>query len=297
MKKINESELLNRVARLREKVLAEMGGGGSAQAQRNANVPATGNSFDAKLNALGKPATTAAAPLTAEPLISVGKSQRTVAAQKDMNAAKTTTASKTTSTAGNAQPNPTVTAYQNWLNQNGQKVEVDGHFGDATDTAAKALLADKAKMADPKVLAAWNDFQGKLNAGFKDGSIIRYPGKMGYAQPTPTKTEPTKTEPANKMTPDEQAARDKAGDMSEPDVVVPQSAPVVNNGPWPAGSPQADAYSKMSPEDQKWLGGADPLDPYILARAPNKGQPATPAQKESVGYDELQRLTSLVHYR
>jgi len=205
---------------------------------------------------------------------------------------KTTTTSKTTSTAGNAQPNPTVTAYQNWLNQNGQKVEVDGHFGDATDTAAKALLADKAKMADPKVLAAWNDFQGKLNAGFKDGSIIRYPGKMGYAQPTPTKTEP-----ANKMTPDEQAARDKAGDMSEPDVVVPQSAPVVNNGPWPAGSPQADAYSKMSPEDQKWLGGADPLDPYILARAPNKGQPATPAQQESVGYDELQRLTSLVHYR
>jgi hypothetical protein len=147
-------------------------------------------------------------------------------------------------------------------------------------------------MADPKVLAAWNDFQGKLNAGFKDGSIIRYPGKMGYAQPVPTKTEP-----ANKMTPDEQAARDKAGDMSEPDAVVPQPAPVVNNGPWPAGSPQADAYSKMSPEDQKWLGGADPLDPFILARAPNKGQPAAPAQTESVGYDELQRLTSLVHYR
>ena len=42
MKKINESDLLNRVARLREKIVAEMGGGGAAQAQRNASVPAPG---------------------------------------------------------------------------------------------------------------------------------------------------------------------------------------------------------------------------------------------------------------
>ena len=47
-----------------------------------------------------------------------------------------------------------------------------------------------------------------------------------------------------------------------------------NNGPWPEGSPQAAAYSKMSPEDQKFLGGANPLDPAILNRAPNKGKPA-----------------------
>jgi len=199
---------------------------------------------------------------------------------------KTATASKTTTAVGNAQPNPTVTAYQNWLNQNGQKVEVDGRFGDATDKAAKALLADKAKMADPKVLAAWNDFQGKLNAGFKDGSIYRFPSSMNYAQPAPKKaksTDDTKVEPS---------------EIKRTEVPIEQpTAPEVNNGPWPAGSPQADAYSKMSPEDQKWLGGADPLDPFILARAPNKGQPAAAAQTESVGYDELQRLTSLVHYR
>ena len=53
------------------------------------------------------------------------------------------------------------------------------------------------------------------------------------------------------------------------------SAPVPPgpNGPWPAGSPQAAAYSKMSPEDQKFLGHANPLDPHILSRAPNGGKP------------------------
>ena len=37
------------------------------------------------------------------------------------------------------------------------------------------------------------------------------------------------------------------------------------------------AWAALSPEDQKWLGGADPTDPYILARAPNKGKPAATA--------------------
>jgi hypothetical protein len=50
--------------------------------------------------------------------------------------------------------------------------------------------------------------------------------------------------------------------------------------PAPAASPWANdpakdaAWKALSPEDQKWLGGADPTDPYILARAPNKGKPA-----------------------
>lgn len=46
--------------------------------------------------------------------------------------------------------------------------------------------------------------------------------------------------------------------------------------PW-ANDPAKDAaWKALSPEDQKWLGGADPTDPYILARAPNKGKPAAP---------------------
>jgi hypothetical protein len=37
------------------------------------------------------------------------------------------------------------------------------------------------------------------------------------------------------------------------------------------------AWAALSPEDKKWLGGADPTDKFILARAPNKGKPAATA--------------------
>jgi hypothetical protein len=48
--------------------------------------------------------------------------------------------------------------------------------------------------------------------------------------------------------------------------------------PWEGKDPaKAAAWATMSPEDQKWLGGADPTDKYILMRAPNKGKPAAPA--------------------
>ena len=48
-------------------------------------------------------------------------------------------------------------------------------------------------------------------------------------------------------------------------------APLTN--PWPEGSPQAQAWTKLSATDQKWMGQADPTDKTILARAPNKGGP------------------------
>jgi len=44
--------------------------------------------------------------------------------------------------------------------------------------------------------------------------------------------------------------------------------------PWQGKDPEkAAAWTALSPEDQKWLGGADPTDQYILMRAPNKGKP------------------------
>jgi hypothetical protein len=44
------------------------------------------------------------------------------------------------------------------------------------------------------------------------------------------------------------------------------------------------AWAALSPEDQKWLGGADPTDKFILARAPNKGKPAVaPATSAATG--------------
>ena len=46
------------------------------------------------------------------------------------------------------------------------------------------------------------------------------------------------------------------------------------SSPW-ANDPAKDAaWKALSPEDQKWLGGADPTDQFILARAPNGGKPA-----------------------
>jgi hypothetical protein len=42
--------------------------------------------------------------------------------------------------------------------------------------------------------------------------------------------------------------------------------------PWEGKDPaKAAAWAKLSPEDQKWLGMADPTDDIILARAPSKG--------------------------
>ncbi|CAB4125834.1 hypothetical protein UFOVP181_404 [uncultured Caudovirales phage] len=115
----------------------------------------------------------------------------------------------------------------------------------------------------------------------------------------------------------------------------PAAAPAAPTGPWPAGSPQDAAWQKLTPEDQKWIGQADPTDQFILARAPNGGKPAAapaaPAQgaqpaaqaaqpgvkaggevvdtrggaagqdemEESVSFqnDELTRLISLVQHR
>lgn len=44
--------------------------------------------------------------------------------------------------------------------------------------------------------------------------------------------------------------------------------------PWEGKDPaKAATWAALSPEDQKWLGNADPTDQAILARAPNKGKP------------------------
>lgn len=51
--------------------------------------------------------------------------------------------------------------------------------------------------------------------------------------------------------------------------------------PWANDPAKSAAWAALSPEDQKWLGGADPTDPFILARAPNKGKPAAGGQAAS----------------
>ena len=45
--------------------------------------------------------------------------------------------------------------------------------------------------------------------------------------------------------------------------------------PWEGKDPaKAAAWAALTPQDQQWLGGADPTDKIILSRAPNKGAPA-----------------------
>ena len=61
------------------------------------------------------------------------------------------------------------------------------------------------------------------------------------------------------------------------------AAPAAPAGPWPAGSAQDKAWQALSPEDQKWLGGADPTDQMILARAPNGGKPAAAPAAPATG--------------
>jgi len=49
---------------------------------------------------------------------------------------------------------------------------------------------------------------------------------------------------------------------------------------------KAAAWNKLSPEDQKWLGNADPTDEFILSRAPNKGKPAQTAPASDTGSED-----------
>ena len=53
---------------------------------------------------------------------------------------------------------------------------------------------------------------------------------------------------------------------------APAAAPAGPANPWAGKDPAKEAaWAKLSPEDQKWLGGADPTDKIILARAPSNG--------------------------
>jgi hypothetical protein len=59
-------------------------------------------------------------------------------------------------------------------------------------------------------------------------------------------------------------------------IAKPPAAAATPN-PWANDPAKSAAWAKLSPEDQKWLGGGDPTDTAILARAPNKGKAAAPA--------------------
>jgi LysM repeat protein len=87
----------------------------------------------------------------------------------------------------------------------------------------------------------------------------------------------------------QQAAADRDAVTAQQDAELDQLDQLKKNAgvqkaaaanPWTGKDPEkAAAWAKLSPEDQKWLGNADPTDPYILARAPS--QPSAASQVAS----------------
>ena len=137
----------------------------------------------------------------------------------------------------------------------------------------------------------------------------------------------------------EQGAQASASNATANTTAGPNMGQVNPANPWAPkqDTSKQDAWAKLSPEQQKWLGGADPTDPIILARmkaaVPDKAPAAAPAAApapaapqgsaagyapaaltpqqqaqnvlqpgmnkvaESTGYDEVQRIMSIVQYR
>ena len=56
--------------------------------------------------------------------------------------------------------------------------------------------------------------------------------------------------------------------------IILEDPPPVDENPWTdVNTEKAEAWARLTPKDQAWLGDADPTDPFILRRAPNQGTP------------------------
>lgn len=159
--------------------------------------------------------------------------------------------------------------------------------------------------ADPAVLKIQNDL-------IAQGAKIKADGIMGPATAA-AQAQFAKKPPAAAAAPqvnvDSQQAQMLAAQTAGMDEPAPQAAapagttaPVVNpHIPKPDTSKQ-DAWAKLSPEQQKWLGGADPTDPAILARMRSAvpDAPAAAVAKESVTYSDensLARIMQIANHR
>lgn len=165
------------------------------------------------------------------------------------------------------QPDPNVKALQDKLIAAGAKIKADGIMGPAT-RAAQAQFPNVTTQTDAEKAVAADINKAEQGA---------------QAQATPA--------PNNLVNPDSQQGQMLAAQTAGMDAPAQgQSAsPTATPNPWEGKDPaKAAAWAKLTPNQQKWLGGADPTDQFILARAP---------KNESVGYNELQRIVSLVHYK
>ena len=175
-------------------------------------------------------------------------------------------ASTTPVAAPAGQPDPNVKALQDKLIAAGAKIKADGIMGPAT-RAAQQQFPNVTTQTDAE----------KAAAGGEGGGMVATPADAAAAAtpaaPAPAAA-PAPTAPAEKM---------------------------------------ADGGPPPTPEQLKWLGGADKTDPIILARmrsavpnAPAAPAPAAPAaapaatpvaESETTGYNELQRIMSIIQHR
>jgi hypothetical protein len=194
---------------------------------------------------------------------------------------------------------------------------------------AKPELRTPAEIAASADLLTANDGSGQ-NGGADQarnpnaGLTPDDPRWQGPKPTTPAPTAPTSTQvqtddEGNHMitTPDGKTVVVGADGKPLPNggKVTPAAAPAAPPAAPPATPAKAaDGGPAPTPEQLKWLGGADKNDPYILARmrkavpnapaaAPAPAPTATagtpPPTTESVGFqnDELSRIVSLVHHR
>jgi hypothetical protein len=266
MKKITESQLINLSKGLRE-YLGEMGGsGGAAMAQQNRGP----NGEEIVTNPQGQkgyyhragrtasfipydPATANANPAAGNPAVKPAPTAGQPAA-----------ATKPAPTAGQPAkpavapkvnyekdfPHDTAVELQQKLNAAGEKLAVDGKMGPATRAAMARHPEITSQSASSQAVSA------DINQADK-----------GPATPAanPAANNPVVTPPA----PAQQ----------------PSTVTYSPNNPWVQKQDTArqDAWEKLSPDQQKWLGKADPTDPIIAYRmkqaVPDNTTPLTPQQQ------------------
>ena len=189
-----------------------------------------------------------------------------------------------------------------------------------------------AGKSDPAVLKLQQDLIAK-------GAKIKADGIMGpatqaaqkqFGAAAPAAAAPTA--PSQAVDPNSQQAAMLAAQTAGMGLdAAPNGAAAAMAAPAAPAEKMADGGPAPTPEQLKWLGGADKTDPNILARmrsavpnapaagatppaspigsapgavAPNMGQvnkggydPKAAQQVAESGYDEVQRLVSLVHYK
>lgn len=143
----------------------------------------------------------------------------------------------------------------------------------------KALIAKMDQIESKKILTEAED---RPDAKKKETTWTDKSGKQHPA----TRVQGSKSVAADKDADKERKKHDK--DLSEMtlhsaiaqellkefNIAIEEQEIEEAGNPWANDPAKSAAWAALSPEDQKWLGGADPTDPYILARAPNKGKPA-----------------------